>query len=117
MNTKFTYPQIVIAIFLVGLLMFLMRASAFIVFAKKEPPKFLRFVEKYIPSLSIAVLFLVCLKEKTLDLVIGGGESPAKMLSALGGAILTVMLQLWKKNSMISIFSGTILFMLLSHIL
>ncbi len=115
---NFTYLQCFLAIISIGALMLLMRGFAFIIFAKKDPPEFFKFIEKYIPALSIAVLSIVCLKEKTTDLLVNSPSPDLKIiLPALAGSLLTVVLHIWKNNSMVSIFSGTILYMVLSHLI
>ena len=40
-----------------------------------------------------------------------------KYIPAIAGVLLTIILHLWKGNSMISIFGGTILFMVLERLL
>ncbi len=80
------------------------------IFAKREPPAALRFVEKCLPPLIIATLIVYCLKD--IDYAARPWGAPQFIAIAA-----TVGLHLWKKNSMLSIFGGTILFMALSRII
>ena len=92
---------VALTIILTSLLLFFYRGAPFLIFSKRQPPKALRFVEKCIPPLIIATLIVYCLKD------IDYAARPYGV---------TVGLHLWRRNSMISIFGGTILFMFLSRI-
>lgn len=93
-----------------GLILFFLRAFPFLVFSRKEPPAFILFIEKYIPSLVIAALLVYCLKDVQVT------ASPFAIPSAAALAC-TVLLHLWKNNAMVSIFGGTILYMVLDYLL
>ncbi|MBQ0050640.1 MAG: AzlD domain-containing protein [Treponema sp.] len=113
------YEAIVASVF-IGLLMFAMRALPFAIFRKKKVPAFFGFIEKFIPAISIAVLFLVCLKEKTADLIVKAPSSACEVsgvAAAVIASIVTAVLHIWKKNAMVSIFGGTILYMILNYFL
>lgn len=115
---KLTATEAFIATLAIGVMMLLLRLLPFMIFSKRKSPAFFSFIEKFIPALSIAVLFLICFKEKTADLIFKStaptSEIPS-VICALAASILTVLLHLWKKNAMISIFGGTILYMLLNY--
>ncbi|MDE5798258.1 MAG: AzlD domain-containing protein, partial [Treponemataceae bacterium] len=51
-----------VATVLTAAVIFLLRAFPFLLFSKKDPPPFLRFIEKYIPSMIMAILIVYCLK-------------------------------------------------------
>lgn len=117
---QLTTLQAVIATVLTCFVMIFLRAFPFVIFSKIKPPKALKFVEKYIPVVAIAVLFTVCLKEKTTDLIFNSSEGIAtefpKIISAIISATVSGAIFVWKKNSMLSIFGGTILYMVLIRI-
>ena len=94
---------------LTSLLLLFYRGAPFLIFSKHEPPKALRFVEKCLPPLIIATLIVYCLKD--IDYAARPWGAPQFIAIAA-----TIGLHLWKKNSMLSIFGGTILFMVLSRI-
>lgn len=115
---RFSLIEALIAIFCTGAIMFLLRILPFLVFRKKKVPAFFSFIEKYIPPISIAVLFIVCFKEKTSDILISGQNLHSdfvEIINAVIGAAVTALLHIWKKNAMVSIFGGTICFMLLNY--
>jgi len=99
-----------IATIFTGALLFLLRAFPFLVFSKKDPPAIIRFIEKYIPSMIIAILIVYCLKD------IHFASAPFGLPSILGIAC-TVGLHLWRNNAMVSIFGGTIIYMILNHVM
>lgn len=112
-----TNSKVILMIFILGALMFTLRAIPFLIFSKKEPPKFLRFAEKYIPVIAIAVLFVICLKEKTTDLLLKNDFSTPELIAGIAGTITAILLHIWKNNSMLSIFGSTILFLILKNIM
>ncbi len=117
---KFTVLEAVAATFCVGALIFALRVMPFVIFGKRKSPAFFAFIEKFIPAISIAVLFLACLKEKTTDLIFKNGTVFSSLPGAAPAAIASVataLLHIWKKNAMISIFGGTILYMALNYFL
>lgn len=117
---KLTTAEAVIASFCIGIMIFALRILPFMIFGKRKPPVFFGFIEKFIPSVSTAVLFIACFKEKTTDLIFRNRTDFSQMqnvLAAIIAAAATVILHLWKRNAMISIFGGTILYMVLNYIL
>lgn len=99
-----------ISVFLSGAVIFLERAFPFLLFSKKKPPKVISFIERFIPPMVIAALLVYCLKDISLS-------SAENFLPSMLALILTIILHVWKKNALISIFSGTILYMFLLKIL
>ena len=104
---KLPIDNVILAIILSSILIFLERAFPFILFSKKNPPKVIQFIEKYIPPLVMISLVCYCLKDITFTTGIVG------FLPYLLGIIITIVLHLWKRNSLISIFGGTIVYMFL----
>jgi branched-subunit amino acid transport protein AzlD len=100
----------VIAVFASALVVLLTRALPFLLFAKRKPPAILRFIEKYIPPMVMAILLVYCFK--SVDFT--GFPFGIPSLAALA---LTVVLHVWKGNAMISILSGTVLYMVLIKLL
>lgn len=115
---KLTTIEAIIATIIIGALMLLLRALPFLIFSNKKPPAFFSFVEKFIPDISIAVLLVTCLKSSTVDLLLKNPSPSTEVLSVVCtviASLFTALLQIWKKNAMISIFSGTILYMILNY--
>lgn len=102
--------NVIIASIISGVIIFSTRAFPFVLFSKREPPAFIRFIEKYIPPMVMAILLVYCFK----DIRFSACPYGLPYFIALAA---TVVLHLWKNNSMVSIFGGTILFMILHKIL
>lgn len=112
MNTLYA---LLIVTFASSLIIFCERGFPFFLFAKKNPPKILSFIEKYIPPMIMAALTLYCLKDMTF---VQSNQIDLKgFLPYICGLSVTVILHLWKRNSLLSIFSGTAVFMLLIRVL
>lgn len=102
--------QAIIAIPLMGLVILSTRALPFLLFSRRDPPRIVRFIERFIPPMVMAVLVVYCLKD------IQWTAWPSGIAELLALAVVTV-LHLWKKNAMLSIFGGTAFFMLLKAVL
>ncbi|WP_407424990.1 branched-chain amino acid transporter permease [Treponema sp.] len=116
---KLTSEEALIATLVIGIMMFLLRFLPFLIFAKRKTPAFFSFAEKFIPAVSIAVLFTICFKERTTDLIFLSSNPVMELpsfFSAIAAGLITVFLHLWKNNAMISIFGGTIIYMLLNYL-
>lgn len=92
-----------------ALIIFATRVIPFWIFSKKELPTFVLFIQKYIPAMIMAILVFYCFKDVDYS---DTGNSLIYFLCI----ILTVILHLLFKNSLISIFLTTIIFMILSRI-
>ena len=86
----------------------LLRAFPFIAFGRqKETPPLIRYLGSVISPAAIAMLIVYCLCSHWQSTrVLGGGAE------IIAGAIV-VLLQLWKRNPLFSILTGTIVYMLL----
>lgn len=98
-----------IATVICGAVIFALRAFPFILFSRKDPPALIRFIEQYIPSMVIACLLVYCFKDLSLTTAPFGAPS----LVALA---VCVVLHLWKRNAMVSIFGSTALYMVLNAV-
>ena len=89
---------------------FLTRAFPFMLFSKSnELPEFIQYLGKYLPPCVMAVLVVYCLKGITFTTLAGF----APMLIAV---VAVVLLHIWKRNNIISIAGGTVLYMLLVQV-
>ena len=92
-----------------ALVIFITRLFPFALFSKREPPPLLRFIEKYIPPMIMAILLVYCLKD------VDFAHRPFGLPQLVALAV-TVISHLWKGNAMVSIFGGTIIFMVLRNL-
>ena len=92
-----------------GLTILATRAFPFLLFSRRDPPRIIRFAEKYIPPTVMAVLVVYCLKD------IRWTESPSGFREILAIA-LVILLHALKKNALLSIFGGTAFYMILINI-
>ena len=106
---ELTLSQALIATLVSALIIFFTRAFPFLLFSNREPPKILRFIEKYIPPMIMAILLVYCFKD------VNCSDKPFGLPHIIGLTV-TVITYLWKNNSMVSIFGGTIIFMILKNL-
>lgn len=107
--------QALIAVIFIMLVTILERALPFILFSRKNPPKVISFIEKYIPPMVMAALLFYCIKD--ISFIQEGMLDLQGFLPYLAGIVSTIALHIWKRNSLISIFGGTIIYMILIRIL
>jgi len=101
--------EALVAVILMALVILGTRAFPFVLFSRRDPPKVLRFVERFIPSMVMAVLVVYCLKNIQWTV----WPSGIREIASIG---LVSVLHITKKNAMLSIFGGTAFYMLLGSI-
>ncbi len=85
---------------------FLLRALPFLIF-RKEPPKFIKYLGKVLPPAIIGMLVVYCLKDISFSVSPFG-------LPELAACLCVVIAHVWKRNSIISILAGTIVYILIT---
>ena len=107
---------------------FFCRIFPFIFFGRKTPylktnnsgtdrikTSILAFVEKIVPPLAMTVLAFNALTAPIYENIRQG--IPVQSLVVLAAATLTVLIHLWRRNPMLSIFGGTAVYMVLERLL
>ncbi len=102
-----TTGQIIITVLMLTLATVLTRALPFLIFSRmKDPPKFIVYLGKALPPAIFALLLVYCLKG--VDLFAGSHGIPEAIALAA-----VVLLHLWKRQMLLSIGVGTVVYMLL----
>lgn len=99
------YPAAVIAV--MTAVTFLTRALPFLLFDRgQEPPRVILYLGRVLPPAVMAMLVVYCLRGMDFS------AAPGWLPQVIGvGAV--VFLHKWKHNTLLSIFGGTILYMVL----
>lgn len=105
-----TDTQALFATICIALIIFLERLFPFVLFSKRTPGKIIHIFEKYIPPIVMLGLLIYSLKSVRFT-------SLVQWVPSVCGIIFTTSSYLWKKNTLISIFGGTIIYMILNRIL
>lgn len=101
---------LVIAIAIMAATTVLLRSLPFLIFRNAdETPPVMHYLGRVLPSAIIGMLVIYCLKDVSLT------SSPFGIPEILAG-LMVVFLQVWKRNSLVSILAGTLFYMLLIHI-
>ena len=95
---------------LIGLIIFCERLFPFAVFSKRKPGKLIHIFERYIPPVVMIGLLIYSLR----DIRFASIEQWVPQITAI---TFTIATYLWKKNSLVSIFGGTIIYMILIRVL
>lgn len=101
---------VVMAIAVMAAVTLALRVLPFIIFTKGKTPEYIEFLGKYLPYAIMAMLVVYCLK----------GVSFAAFPFALPeiiSVILVAVLHIWKRNTLVSIVSGTVCYMVLIQLM
>lgn len=102
-----TTTYAIAAIGVMAVITFLTRALPFLLFGRGErAPRVVLYLGRYLPPAVIAMLIVYCLRGVSFGQLSG-------WLPSLIAGVAVVALHLWKKNNLLSIFGGTILYMVL----
>ena len=102
-----TLTQQIITISMVILATVITRFLPFIIFpAGKETPKFIKYLGKVLPAAVFGLLVVYCLKNVT---IIGGSHGIPELIAI----VCIVAIHLWKRQMLLSIATGTVVYMLL----
>lgn len=95
----------VVLIIIMSVVTILLRTLPFLVF-RNHTPKYISYLGKVLPPAIIGMLVIYCLKDVTVFSYPYG-------IPELIAVACTAGVQAWKRNSLISILSGTVLYMVL----
>ncbi len=96
-------PAILVAV--MSAVTILLRALPFLLIRGETPP-YIAYLGRVLPPAIIGMLVIYCLKD------VQPGD-PAQLVPAVLGAAAVVALQAWKRNSLLSILAGTLVYMVL----
>ncbi len=89
----------------------LLRVFPFALFGgKRQMPEFLKTVAGLLPPAIIAVLVVYCLKSSIMNVTMESAAAAAATAS-------TALIHLWKRNTLLSIAVGTIVYMVLIRVI
>ena len=104
MNDRTIHAIILIAV--MAIVTFALRLLPFLVFGKRETPKFIVYLGKVLPYAMMGMLVVFCFKGVKVT------QFPYGIPELIAGAV-TVVLHVWRRNTLISILCGTVSYMLL----
>ena len=99
-----------VASLLIGLIVFAERLFPFAIFSKRQPGKLIHIFERFIPPVVMIALLIYSLRDVRFSTF-------AQWVPQLSAITFTIATYLWKKNSLISIFGGTIIYMILIRVM
>ena len=94
-----------ILVAIMAIVTILLRFLPFWVF-KKNTPKYISYLGEVLPAAIIGMLVIYCLRNT--DIIVAPHGLPELIATAI-----VVGLQIWKRNALVSILSGTVAYMLM----
>ena len=101
-----TYEKAAISIALMSAVTIIIRFAPFLMLSGKETPKAVSYLGKVLPYSIMGMLVVYCLKNVSFI-------SVEAFLPELIAGALVVLSYVWKKNTLLSIISGTVCYMIL----
>ncbi|MBC8587779.1 AzlD domain-containing protein [Tissierellaceae bacterium BX21] len=92
-----------------ALVTMILRFLPFMIFRDRETPEYINFLGKYLPYSIMGMLVVYCLKDVSIT------SSPFG-IPELISVVLVAVLHFWKRNTLVSIVSGTVCYMLLIQV-
>ena len=102
-----THTAILIAI--MAVVTMLLRFLPFMIFRDRETPSYITFLGKYLPYSIMGMLVVYCLKGVSVTVSPFG-------IPELISVVLVAVLHIWKRNTLVSIVTGTVCYMLLIQV-
>ncbi len=104
---NYTTSQLILFFVVVALGTFLTRVLPFLIFPENKPiPKYIKYLADILPFTIIGMLVVYCLKD------ISFVQAPHAIPEAISIAVI-IILHVWKKNTLLSIGAGALLYMFL----
>ncbi|MBP9995662.1 MAG: AzlD domain-containing protein [Lachnospiraceae bacterium] len=102
------YPLAAIAI--IAIVTCMLRFVPFLLFIGRKTPKAIEYLGRVLPGAIMTMLVVYCLRSTD---ICGTGHGIAELVSC----VIIVVLQKWRKNTLLSIVTGTVCYMLLIRII
>ena len=103
--------QVFLTVMIAALVTLMTRLIAFLLFpAEKKAPAFITWLGKQLPRAVMMMLVIYCLKD--VHFASADGYIPA-----IVGVVVTAVLHSWKRQMIISIAGGTVVYMVLLRVL
>ena len=101
-----TDRQVLISIVIISLITIALRALPFILLKGRKTPAWIEYMGRVLPFAVIGMLVVYCLKGISFT-------TPAGFAPALIATAAVVLSYVWKQNTLLSIISGTVIYMIL----
>ncbi len=101
---------VITAIAVIAAVTFLLRVLPFLIFGERKTPEYIEFLGKYLPFAIMGMLVVYCLKGVSFI------EYPFGIPEAVAVAVVA-LLHIWKRNTLLSIVSGTACYMILIRLI
>ncbi|MBQ3403965.1 MAG: AzlD domain-containing protein [Oscillospiraceae bacterium] len=101
-----SHTYVISQIAVMAIITLALRVAPFLIFGGKKTPPVIQFLGTYLPYAIMGMLVVYCLKDVSVI-------SAPHGLPELIAIVLVAVLHIWRRNTLLSIVSGTVCYMLL----
>ncbi len=111
MRTPLSNQQAIVAIFIMAAVTFALRILPFLLFTRRQRsiPRAIEYLGNVLPFSSMILLVVYCLRNVDVS-------SATSVLPMGLGIVSVAALQAWRRDSTLSIFGGTVIYMVLLYV-
>lgn len=102
--------KMIAAVAVIAVVTALLRFLPFFIFGRKKTPAFVEYLGEVLPYAIMGMLVVYCLRGMSFGAVSG-------WIPYVLGTLATIIVHVWKRNTIYSILSGTIIYMVLIRLL
>ena len=103
--------QMIFTVLVLALSVWITRFLPFLIFKEKTKiPSLVEYLGKVLPAAMMGLLVIYCMKDVSFS-------DPARLIATLLAVVATALLHWFKRNMILSIAAGTVLYMILIRVL
>ncbi len=100
----------ILMVVIISAVTIVLRVLPFFIFGNKKTPKFIEYLGKYLPYAIMGMLVVYCLRNTS---VLSSPHGIPEIIACL----VVVLVHIWKRKTLLSIVSGTLVYMLFVQVI
>ena len=100
----------ILMVVVISLVTILLRFLPFLIFGKRKTPEYISYLGRVLPYSIMGMLVVYCLRNVSVLAVPYG-------IPELIACVIVILTHIWKRNTLLSILSGTLVYMLMVQFL
>ena len=100
----------ILMVVVISLVTILLRFLPFLIFGKRKTPEYISYLGRVLPYSIMGMLVVYCLRNVSILTVLYG-------IPELIACVIVILTHIWKRNTLLSILSGTLVYMFMVQFL